>query len=195
MVIINFIFFIIITLNYNIQALFIPNSAIPPLDVPVWSLSTINQDGSSNMNIMTYASPVSTMKPNPIWSLSLYRSTLSYENFNRERVGLLQMLTQEHIGLVELLGKTSGRNINKVNSMMSLGYLFESFDMGNNRQLLALQNCEFVVRLKGNELNFAAGDHQVFLCEAQNCIIKSSNEGESKSSRLTSGKLRELGLL
>jgi hypothetical protein len=30
----------------------------PLLDVPTYSLATLNEDGSTNMNILTYATPV-----------------------------------------------------------------------------------------------------------------------------------------
>lgn len=44
----------------------------PQLSVPVFSLATVNEDGSTNMNIVTYASPVG-IKPERLWMVSLYR--------------------------------------------------------------------------------------------------------------------------
>lgn len=45
---------------------------VSQLSVPVFSLATVNEDGSTNMNIVTYASPVG-IKPEPLWMISLYK--------------------------------------------------------------------------------------------------------------------------
>lgn len=45
---------------------------VSQLSVPVFSLATINEDGSTNMNIVTYASPVG-IKPERLWMISLYK--------------------------------------------------------------------------------------------------------------------------
>jgi hypothetical protein len=79
--------FIIITHAFH------PTTIPPLLDVPVYSLSTLGgsngSDGKSTMNILTYATPVG-IQPNRIWCISLYKGTLSYDNFIRERQGVLQ---------------------------------------------------------------------------------------------------------
>ncbi|KAJ1427306.1 hypothetical protein B484DRAFT_307296, partial [Ochromonadaceae sp. CCMP2298] len=89
------------------------------LDVPVWSLATLNADGSTNMNIVTYASSVS-MKP-PKWALSLYKGSLSHENFRQRGWGMLQQLTLRHAPCVALLGKQSGRDLDKMAELQRLG--------------------------------------------------------------------------
>lgn len=45
---------------------------VSQLSVPVFSLATVNEDGTTNMNIVTYASPVG-IKPEPLWMISLYK--------------------------------------------------------------------------------------------------------------------------
>lgn len=45
---------------------------VSQLSVPVFSLATINEDGSTNMNIVTYASPVG-IEPERLWMISLYK--------------------------------------------------------------------------------------------------------------------------
>ncbi|KAH8044371.1 hypothetical protein JL721_12873 [Aureococcus anophagefferens] len=65
----------------------------PLLDAPVYSLATLNGDGSSNMNIVTYASPVG-IRPERRWTLSLYRGTRSHANFAARRRGVLQLLRE-----------------------------------------------------------------------------------------------------
>lgn len=42
------------------------------LSVPVFSLATVNEDGSTNMNIVTYASPVG-IEPERLWMVSLFK--------------------------------------------------------------------------------------------------------------------------
>ncbi|CAN0201620.1 unnamed protein product, partial [Ectocarpus sp. 12 AP-2014] len=74
------------------------------LSVPVFSLATVNEDGSTNMNIVTYASPAG-IKPERLWMVSLFKVTLSYENFIREGWGVLQLLQRNHAPLVPILGE------------------------------------------------------------------------------------------
>lgn len=45
---------------------------VSQLSVPVFSLATVNEDGSTNMNIVTYASPVG-IEPERLWMISLYK--------------------------------------------------------------------------------------------------------------------------
>lgn len=44
------------------------------LSVPVFSLATVDADGMTNMNIVTYASAVG-IKPERLWVVSLYKVT------------------------------------------------------------------------------------------------------------------------
>lgn len=57
-------------------------AAPPPLNNHVYSLATLNKQGSgtTNMNIVTFATPVS-IEPRRLWVVSLYKHTLSRENF------------------------------------------------------------------------------------------------------------------
>jgi flavin reductase (DIM6/NTAB) family NADH-FMN oxidoreductase RutF len=56
----------------------------------VYSLATLNEDGSTNMNIVTFATPVS-IEPRRVWAVSLYKHTLSRENFEARGGGVLQV--------------------------------------------------------------------------------------------------------
>lgn len=63
--------------NYTWQ-MFLPPLQHQPqrqLSVPVFSLSTVNEDGTTNMNIVTYASPVG-IEPERLWMVSLYKVKL-----------------------------------------------------------------------------------------------------------------------
>ncbi len=91
------------------------------------------------MNILTYASPIS-ITPHRMWCISLYKGTLSHENFKRERRGVLQLLRPEHAycirsgdesrkgeagDLIRLLGGSSGRYVDKRVACENLGYAWE----------------------------------------------------------------------
>lgn len=101
------------------------------LDVPVWSLSTINQNQQmsqlSNMNLITYAYPIS-IKPKVKWAISLYKGSLTHRNFKASRWGMLQRLTTTHMNAFTILGKQSGNTINKIEALTSLGYDLTTID-------------------------------------------------------------------
>ena len=91
------------------SALAVPRTSLaapPLLDVPVYSLATLNDDGSTNQNIVTYAGPVG-IRPERTWALSLYRGTRSHANFASRRVGVLQLLREEHAVACHALGGVS----------------------------------------------------------------------------------------
>ena len=73
---------------------FVEQRAMIPmkLDVPVWSLSTLNADSTTtNMNIVTYATQVG-IKPRPVYAISLYKGTLSHDNFKRNGRSSLMLI-------------------------------------------------------------------------------------------------------
>ena len=172
---------------------------IPPLlDVPVYSLSTLgesdydsssstssstgtsrNQGAKCTMNILTYASPVSSA-PHRMWCISLYKGTLSHENFLRERRGVLQLLGPKHTrsrkkggggDLIRLLGGSSGRDVNKSELCANLGYKWESLprdDEENEKKDAAwpqvLPSCLYYLKLELEGDLIDCGSHEVALC-------------------------------
>eukprot|EP00282_Hemiselmis_andersenii_P044235 CAMPEP_0172057586 /NCGR_PEP_ID=MMETSP1043-20130122/6404_1 /TAXON_ID=464988 /ORGANISM="Hemiselmis andersenii, Strain CCMP441" /LENGTH=173 /DNA_ID=CAMNT_0012717083 /DNA_START=280 /DNA_END=797 /DNA_ORIENTATION=+ len=86
----------------------------PVTDNPVFSLATLAPDGTTNMNILTYASPVG-VRPVRRWALGLYTKTATYENFAKRGRGVLQLLGAEHAPLVTGLGGSSSleQGVNK----------------------------------------------------------------------------------
>jgi flavin reductase (DIM6/NTAB) family NADH-FMN oxidoreductase RutF len=109
---------------------------VPPLvDVPVWSMATLNNDGGSgesdgdenpkattNMNLLTYATPVS-IRPSRLYALGLYKETKSRDNFLREKICILQLLSasnEKHIECVRLLGGISGKDVSKEEELASV---------------------------------------------------------------------------
>ena len=59
------------------------------------------------MNIITFASPASVAAPK-LWTVSLYKNTMTREAFLSSRKGVLQLLTPSMKELVPVLGKRSG---------------------------------------------------------------------------------------
>jgi hypothetical protein len=123
------------------------------LDLPVWSLSTINQDQqmsqSSNMNLITYAYPVS-IKPTVKWAISLYKGSLTHQNFKASRWGMLQRLTTTHINAFTILGKQSGYKINKIDALTSLGYDLTTIDHNQLDRMINSADIDMVTSIKSN---------------------------------------------
>lgn len=81
------------------------------VDQPVYSIAS-SWNGKANMNICTYAVPVS-MKPK-MYIVALYHETCTLELVTMRGELLLQILDCRHYTLVNLLGKTSGHKADKL---------------------------------------------------------------------------------
>ncbi|KAA8496982.1 hypothetical protein FVE85_0711 [Porphyridium purpureum] len=151
------------------------SSPSPKLHSQVFSLATLNRDGSTNMNIVTYVTPVS-IHPQRLWALSLFVDTQSHENFTRSRVARLQLLCKDHARLVPLLGKQSGRHVNKVHELARMGVELENVVVPSEKSLednpaFALQvlpGIQGFVDLRWNPerqvSRIPCGDHDLFIC-------------------------------
>ena len=162
-------------------------TTIPPLlNVPTYSLATLNEDGTTNLNIVTYATPVSA-SPQRVWGLGLFKETLSYENFARTRSCVLQLLTEHHIPLVKLLGGTSGRNVNKIDECSKLGFsCIEKLG-----ELYLLPGCKYYLDLSSIAELVDAGSHSVAVCQVSALLVP---DHDTKG-YLSTAKLRELGII
>ena len=164
-------------------------TSIPPLiDVPTFSLSTSGDNASSSssstMNILTYASPVS-IKPHRMWSISLYKGTLSHENFTKQRRGILQLLRPEHAlckggdgdgnsnslsgELIRVLGGSSGKEIDKKAMCEQLGFPWETLKcnggtIDNDVWPQVLPRCVYYLKLELVGEMIDCGSHDVALC-------------------------------
>ncbi|CAM9564302.1 unnamed protein product, partial [Phaeothamnion confervicola] len=98
----------------------------PKISVPVWSLATTGSNGGSdtNMNIVTFATPVSLVSE-CLYAVSLYRHTLSHQQFCREGWGVLQLLAPAHAPLVPVFGCSSGRDSDKRGLSAAAGFPWE----------------------------------------------------------------------
>lgn len=178
---------------------------IPPLiDVPTYSLSTRGKDPSHDtMNILTYASPVS-VKPDRMWSISLFKGTLSYENFMRERRGILQLLTPGHADnmgrLIRVLGGASGNDADKRSECEKLGYAWNELD-GSECDVMQWPNilpgCLYylLLELQGDLID--CGSHEVALCRVVSMIAEDSIESEAalELEYLSTRELRRRGVI
>lgn len=190
-------FIIILELLFNCVFTLRISSDLPKLNSNVYSLATRNQDGSTNMNIVTYATPVS-IKPTQIWAISLYLNSLSYDNFLREGWGVLQQLNENHAEIIDLLGNNSGYMIDKMGELKGKGIILENIDFtlytqpSNKLSLDIISDADFCLHLsQGENDSLNVGDHDVIFCD----VIKYLESENKIHSRLTTKFLRENGLL
>lgn len=81
-------------------------------DYGVWSLVTKDDNGTFNMNICSYVTPVS-MKPK-VLMVAVYHGTKTRENIAIGARVRLQLLAESQAPLVRLLGKQSGKKVSKL---------------------------------------------------------------------------------
>jgi flavin reductase (DIM6/NTAB) family NADH-FMN oxidoreductase RutF len=156
------------------DALFTPTNAFPELSLPVYSLATLNEDTSTNMNIVTYATAVG-IKPRPTWVISLYKGTLSYANFARTGYGALQLMNKKQHKLVDVLGKSSGRDMNKAEELASRGVkLMKVNDVCQELDSLSvMDDCISIAILRRRDIPIVdVGDHDLFFCDIENFVSR-----------------------
>jgi flavin reductase (DIM6/NTAB) family NADH-FMN oxidoreductase RutF len=169
----------------------IPLEMPPILSVPVFSLATIAADGSTNMNLLTYAAPVG-IRPVRRWAISLYRQTESRANFMARRAGVLQLLSDAHENhaLIHTLGGASARDVDKRALCADAGFAWLS--EGEVASEL-LPGCVAYYRLELEGEPFDAGDHEVAICKVVATYAPAS--GESCAQPLETARLRALGMI
>ncbi|CBN76435.1 conserved unknown protein [Ectocarpus siliculosus] len=163
--------------------------APPALSVPVFSLATVNEDGSTNMNIVTYASPVG-IEPERLWMVSLFKSTLSYENFVREGWGVMQLLQRNHAPLVPILGQSGGRDTDKAGRCAEQAF---PWDEPSCMNVAIIPGCGSYVTLHMVSKQ-SAGDHDAIICRIGN-IFGPDEAASSRLEVLESGHLRKAGII
>ena len=168
------------------------STTVPPLiDVPTYSMATINADGTStNMNILTYATPVS-VRPDRVWSIGLYKETLSYQNFLRTRSCVLQLLTEQHIPLIKLLGGSSGNQVNKQEECEKLGFIWGSLS-ATDESPSVLPDCAYYLKLSAIGELIDCGSHCVAICKVEEMLV---SDDEKKTDYVSTAQLRDLGII
>ena len=122
-------------------------------NLPVYSLATYD-GGRVNMNICTYVSAVS-MTPKR-YMVAVYHNTQSILNTQKSNTAVLQLLSQQHLPLVNVLGKKSGKRYDKHS------YLIKKKLVGTWEGMPVLSNCAAWVKLEKLWAK-EAGDHTMYL--------------------------------
>ncbi len=149
------------------------------VNLPVYSISSKNIE-THNMHIITYASQIS-MQPKR-FICGIYHGTQTLLNIEASGEFVLQLLADTQYRLVDLLGKKSGKSIDKISRLRKRNELMD----WNN--FYVLKNCLAVMQLKVIS-SFEGGDHKGFLCDV--VAYKNLNEGNI----LTLDTLREKKLI
>ncbi|WIA22781.1 hypothetical protein OEZ86_009734 [Tetradesmus obliquus] len=168
----------------------IPDTELPPyalLSTPVYSLSSANAAGKTTLNMITYASPIA-LRPQRKYALGLYVQSMSYQNVKETGRAVLQILQEPHAKLTQLLGKTSGRDVDKVAQLQQQG-----FAVSEEYGLPVLADAVGVMELKVVSDFIPAGDHEVVVCDV--VAWKQLQEDSSSAQPLYSGFLRDNGFL
>eukprot|EP00979_Chaetoceros_neogracilis_P016622 scaffold8922_cov287-Chaetoceros_neogracile.AAC.6 len=164
----------------------------PPLiDVPTYSLATIDENGKTGMNILTYATPVS-VRPDRIWSIGLFKGTVAHANFARNGKGVLQLLSPCHANVVRLLGGSSGKDIDKKLECEKLRVLWVSPMMDDMPELLP--DCAYYLKVRRVGEMIDCGSHDVALCKIESMLV-ADEKNELNQEYLNTAKLRELGII
>ena len=132
------------------------------------------------MHIITYASQIS-MQPKR-FICGIYHGTQTLLNIEASGEFVLQLLADTQYRLVDLLGKKSGKTIDKISRLQKRNELTTWNDF------YVLKNCLAVMQLKVIS-HFEGGDHKGFLCDV--VAYKNLNEGNE----LTLDVLREKKLI
>ena len=139
------------------------------VNLPVFSISSKAAD-NNNMHIITYASQIS-MQPKR-FICGIYHGTQTLINVEASGKFVLQLLAENQYRLVDLLGKKSGKTIDKISRLQKRNELAEW------NGFYILKNCLAVMQLRVVS-SFEGGDHKAFLCDVT--AFKNLNEGETLS--------------
>ena len=149
------------------------------INLPIYSISSKFGD-VYNMNIITYTSAVS-MQPKQIM-VAIYNDTKTLEIVNNSHLFVLQLLAAEQYRMVDLLGKKSGKKIDKISRLEKRELIIQWNGFKILKDALA------VIELKVKD-TMQAGYHKLFLCDVID--YKNLNNGEE----LTLNVLREHNLI
>jgi flavin reductase (DIM6/NTAB) family NADH-FMN oxidoreductase RutF len=149
------------------------------IDLPVYSVSS-RHGTEENMHICTYVSAVS-MEPKR-YMVALFKGTKTLELARAEKRFVLQLLSEGDYGLVALLGRQSGHQVDKLARLRKRGLVevWKGFSVLSN----AAAWIELVII---GEMD--AGDHVMMLCD----VVASKNVQDKKI--LTLDMLRARGLI
>ena len=189
--------------------------------MPTFSLSTKtgnndDDDAVSTMNILTYASPVA-IQPYRMWSISLYKGTLSHENFAKEKRGILQLLRPEHAlckvddidggrhgSLIRVLGGSSGRDVDKETICEQLGFSWQRLECKGESKAndednwpKVLPHCVYYLKLELVGEMIDCGSHDVALCRVVEMVTTDEQPTNTNDelNYISTRKLREMDII
>lgn len=136
------------------------------VDLPVYSISSM-ANGKSNMHIITYTTAIS-MQPKR-FICSIYHGTQTLNNIEASGEFVLQLLSDKQYRLVDLLGKKSGKQIDKISRLQKRKELAEWKGYPILKNGLAVMQMKVISSFEG-------GDHKCFLCDVVS--YKNLNEGK-----------------
>lgn len=150
------------------------------VNLPVYSISSKDGLGNSNMNIITYAQAVS-MQPKQ-FVCAIYHATKTLQNVQENPHFVLQILAEDQFRLVDILGKKSGNNINKIERLHKRKLLtqWNGFDVLKESLAVMQMNANDIIH-KGNQ-----PDHQLFLCDV--IAYKNLHEGNPLTTKILGEK-------
>ena len=153
------------------------------VNLPVYSISSKDDQGNANMHIITYAQAVS-LQPK-MFICVIYYGTKTLELVQKHPVFVLQLLSAKQYRLVDLLGKQSGNDIDKI------ARLHKRKAITNWEGFWILKDALAVMKMEAPPLDTKEHepDHRLFLCKV--IAYKNLNEGEP----LTLDILREKKLI
>ncbi len=137
------------------------------VNLPVYSISSKDGKGNFNMHIITYANQIS-MNPKR-FVCGIYEGTKTLENVVGHKEFVLQLLSEKQYRLVDLLGKKSGHQFNKMERLEKRKLITEWNGFPVLKDALA-------VMLLSAISSFPGGDHTGFLCDVVQ--YKNLNEGD-----------------
>ncbi len=149
------------------------------VNLPVYSVASY-WNGKYNLHICTYASAIS-MHPKR-FLVCIYKGTQTLLNIENNPEFVLQIMEAGQYNLVNLLGKKSGKLVDKIKLLEKRNLLIEW------QGFKILKDCLSVIRLKVIS-QFDGGDHISFVCDVK--TYKNLNDGKS----LSLDKLRERGIV
>ncbi|HAI83686.1 MAG TPA: hypothetical protein DCL43_08465 [Chitinophagaceae bacterium] len=156
------------------------------VNLPVYATSTHDGDAAHNMHIITYANAVS-MQPKQ-FIIALYYGTKSLALVQQHQYIVLQLLSEHQYRLVDILGKQSGHNINKIQRLQKRQLLSTWKGFWVLKEALAYMHLT-LTPLQANDPSVPAPDHMLYLGTLTD--FKHVNEGNA----LTLDTLRTYGLI
>jgi len=136
------------------------------INLPIYSISSTDGNGSANMHIITYVTAIS-MQPKR-FVCGVYLGTRTFDNIQQHPRFVLQLLAEHQYRLVDLLGKKTGRTTDKMAKLEKRKELVEW------KGFLVLKDCLAVMQMRVTA-TMDAGDHMILLCDV--LAYKNMNTG------------------